>query len=156
MQFRRAKPEHLQKIKEITEAAMNRCREYNIGQPFPKIKNTENTIIYWNMVNRRISGFYAYQVSPGEVAGEDILHVTCLCVKPDSQNFGYGKKLLVHAALIARNEHCTYVRVSVTPDNKPAGRMLHDCGFEIVKRTNTDDTKQPYLLIFEKKANEKS
>ena len=154
MQFRKAKPEHLQKIKEIAEKAMKRCREYNIGQPFPKIDSIENTIIYWNMVNWKISGFYAYQVLPGEVAGEDILHITCLCVKPDSQNFGYGKKLLAHAVLTAYKEHCTYVRVSITPDNKPAGRILQKNGFEIVERTNTQDSKQPYLLIFERKVEE--
>ncbi|BCX82532.1 [ribosomal protein S18]-alanine N-acetyltransferase [Methylomarinovum caldicuralii] len=77
----------------------------------------------------------------GEIVGYGILslgvgeaHVMNLCVAPDKQGQGYGRKLLEHLIGVAEKEAAEMMFLEVRPSNEPAIRLYHRLGFNEVGR----------------------
>ncbi len=68
-------------------------------------------------------------------AGE--AHILNLCVRPESQGQGYGRKLLIHLLNLARRHRADTVLLEVRPSNEPALRLYRSLGFnEVAIRKN--------------------
>ncbi|QNP41402.1 ribosomal protein S18-alanine N-acetyltransferase [Lysobacter solisilvae (ex Woo and Kim 2020)] len=76
----------------------------------------------------RIVGYFLMSVAAGEA------HVLNVCVAPEMQGHGYGRRLL-HALLqIARGRSVARVFLEVRPSNTSAIALYHDEGFNEIGR----------------------
>lgn len=83
----------------------------------------------WVLYNEaRIVGYFLMSVAAGEA------HVLNVCVAPDMQGQGHGRRLL-HALLkLARGRNVTRVFLEVRPSNANAIALYHDEGFNEIGR----------------------
>lgn len=78
--------------------------------------------------NGRIIGYFLMSIAAGEA------HVLNVCVAPERQGHGLGRRLL-HALLqIARGRGAARVFLEVRPSNAPAIALYHDEGFNEIGR----------------------
>jgi ribosomal-protein-alanine N-acetyltransferase len=92
-----------------------------------------------------IEGYAVISVAAGEA------HLLNLCVRPESQRQGIGRKLLVYAASLARRRDAEILLLEVRPSNHAALKLYRDMGFnEIGRRRNyypsPDGREDAYVL----------
>ncbi|MFC5570468.1 ribosomal protein S18-alanine N-acetyltransferase [Lysobacter yangpyeongensis] len=76
----------------------------------------------------RIAGYYLMSIAAGEA------HVLNICVAPELQGRGHGRRLL-HALLkLARSRNVARVFLEVRPSNANAIALYHDEGFNEIGR----------------------
>lgn len=68
-------------------------------------------------------------------AGE--AHILNICVRPESQGRGLGRRVLTHLLNLARRYHADTALLEVRPSNEPALRLYRSLGFnEVAIRKN--------------------
>jgi ribosomal-protein-alanine N-acetyltransferase len=77
-------------------------------------------------VDGRVSGYTIMSIAAAEA------HVLNLCVHPDVQHLGYGRRLLDALLAKARDSNVDRVFLEVRPSNKVALSLYHSAGFEEV------------------------
>jgi ribosomal-protein-alanine N-acetyltransferase len=77
-------------------------------------------------VDGRVSGYTIMSIAAAEA------HVLNLCVHPDVQHLGYGRRLLNALLAKARDSKVDRVFLEVRPSNKVALSLYHSAGFEEV------------------------
>ena len=95
----------------------------------------------------------------GEIIGYGILsigvgeaHVMNLCIAPDKQGQGHGRKLLEHLITVAEREGVEMMFLEVRPSNESAIRLYHRLGFNEVGRRKdyypaTDGKREDALIL---------
>jgi len=73
-----------------------------------------------------IEGYGVMSVAVGES------HILNLCVQPESQDRGIGRRLLGHLMELARRHDAEMVLLEVRPSNKPALHLYKTMGFNEV------------------------
>jgi len=75
----------------------------------------------------------------GEVAGYAVMsvavgesHILNLCVRPDLQRRGHGRRLLAHLIALARRRHADTALLEVRPSNRAALGLYRAAGFNEV------------------------
>jgi ribosomal-protein-alanine N-acetyltransferase len=76
----------------------------------------------------RIVGYFLLSLAAGEA------HVLNVCVAPELQGHGYGRKLLHALVRIARGRGAERVFLEVRPSNKAAIKLYFDEGFNEIGR----------------------
>jgi ribosomal-protein-alanine N-acetyltransferase len=61
-------------------------------------------------------------------------HILNVCVRPDAQRHGFGRRLLAHFIGVARAHHVKTVRLEVRPANTAALRLYTSMGFTEIGR----------------------
>lgn len=80
---------------------------------------------------RQVEAYGVMSVGAGEA------HILNLCVRPESQGQGYGRKVLTHLLNLARRHRADTVLLEVRPSNEPALRLYRSLGFnEVAIRKN--------------------
>ena len=110
----------------------------NVVYDFPWNKTIFNDCLRvgyccWVMLNNRneIDAYGIMSVAAGEC------HILNLCVHPQAQGFGLGKKLLYKLLLVARKHHADTAFLEVRPSNKIAITLYSNSGFnEVGMRRN--------------------
>jgi ribosomal-protein-alanine N-acetyltransferase len=77
-------------------------------------------------VDGRVSGYTIMSIAASEA------HVLNLCVHPDVQHLGYGRRLLNALLKKARDSNVEKVFLEVRPSNTVALALYHSVGFEEV------------------------
>jgi ribosomal-protein-alanine N-acetyltransferase len=77
-------------------------------------------------VDGRVSGYTIMSIAASEA------HVLNLCVHPDVQHLGYGRRLLTALLKKARDARVEKVFLEVRPSNAVALSLYHSVGFEEV------------------------
>lgn len=70
-----------------------------------------------------IAGYFVLSVATGDA------HLLNLCVAPDSQRSGLGRRMLRHALRLAREHGGDTVFLEVRPSNEPAIALYRNSGF---------------------------
>jgi ribosomal protein S18 acetylase RimI-like enzyme len=90
----------------------------------------------------RQGSFVAFDLETGWIAGivlvsfvgDEVGHITQLCVTPHAKNRGLGYELLREAIDALRMHGAKRISLTVTAANKDAIRLYHRCGFQDVRR----------------------
>jgi ribosomal-protein-alanine N-acetyltransferase len=77
-------------------------------------------------IDGRVSGYTIMSIAASEA------HVLNLCVHPDVQHLGYGRRLLTALLKKARDSRVEKVFLEVRPSNAVALSLYHSVGFEEV------------------------
>lgn len=78
-----------------------------------------------------IVGYGVMSVGAGEA------HILNLCVRPELQGQGLGRRVLTHLLNLARRHHADTALLEVRPSNEPALRLYRSLGFnEVAIRRN--------------------
>jgi ribosomal-protein-alanine N-acetyltransferase len=73
-----------------------------------------------------IVGYGVMSVAAGES------HILNLCVRPDAQNQGHGRRILTHLLFLARSHHADTALLEVRPSNRAAIHLYRRMGFNEV------------------------
>ena len=76
----------------------------------------------------RIVGYFLMSIAAGEA------HVLNICIAPDMQGAGHGRRLLHELLKIARGRNVARVFLEVRPSNRNAIALYHDEGFNEIGR----------------------
>lgn len=92
----------------------------------------------WSLAQEgRIIGYAVLSVAAREA------HVLNVCVAPDEQGHGHGRRLMRRLVDLARWHHAERVFLEVRPSNQRAIALYHDLGFnEIGRRPNYYPARQ--------------
>lgn len=86
----------------------------------------------WSFVAEGGGGRLEGAVLVSEVA-DGIAHITQICVRPESQKRGLGRRLLQASLESAAGGGCTGISLTVTAENRSAVNLYRGLGFTIVK-----------------------
>ena len=74
-------------------------------------------------VNQDLLGYGILNIAAGEA------HLFNICINPDFQRKGYGRKLLYHLLDLARDQKANSIFLEVRPSNRAAVELYLDTGF---------------------------
>jgi len=86
----------------------------------------------WSFVAEGRDGRLEGAVLASEVA-DGVAHITQICVRPELQKRGLGRRLLEASLAASAAGGCTGVSLTVTAENRSAVNLYHGLGFTIVK-----------------------
>jgi ribosomal protein S18 acetylase RimI-like enzyme len=89
----------------------------------------------WSFVAEGDRGRLAGAVLVSEVAHR-VAHITQLCVRPELQKRGLGRRLLEASLTSAAASGCTGVSLTVTAENRSAVNLYRGLGFTVLKEFN--------------------
>lgn len=75
-----------------------------------------------------VSGYFMLSVAAGEA------HILNICIDPNEQGKGYGRRLVKRAMDIARWHRVERIYLEVRPSNPIAIKLYHDIGFNEIGR----------------------
>ena len=149
MKLRCAKPDDLGKITAFYRAVIDNTPKmeryarwvWGLHPTEPMIENyIGQNAMYLLEENGNILGAMAVTLSQGEdyhsinwsvdAMDDEVAVVHILCVNPDFQRRGLGKKMVEESILLAKKEGKKAVRLDALESNAPAHRMYKALGFE--------------------------
>lgn len=163
MEFRRGTIEDLDHICCLIESAIKRMEAQGIHQwdeVYPSredfVHDIINGILYTVTENNRLIAIYVisteydpqYSNGKWECDGETACIIHRLCVAPEVQNRGIGRKLLSHIEDQLRNKGFESVRLDVFSENPFAIRLYEKSGY--IRRGHADWRKGRFWLMEKK------
>ncbi len=114
-------------------------------------KDHKSDTYIWNDSNGNLVGFFSI-INP---LNEALIEVLNICIDPDSQRQGYGKKIMLFAEKLAREAGKKKIKLVTNIKNTPAITFYKSIGYTIVQEIKNyySDGETRYML--EKSLSEK-